>query len=190
MYCMVLFFYELTLLITGFLHIGNHMVANINTLLYTIVTLVLIGQIYKRYHQKAGSLKILIITCILVLLVGWIVENFFFGNSVTIYNSVLPGITSVIICLISIYLINVVIFAKSGEILKDPDVLIIAGLLIRSITFGFSLWFLNFDYGFDWNFLSNLLTGINVGLCLSDLFFLLAVQRIIGSAKTIVTVPK
>jgi hypothetical protein len=179
LYCLILFGYELSLLITSTLHLGNHLIANINSLVYSCLVLGLVLHIYKKYNSKIGSVTLFMLTIIITVSIGWIMENFTFGNTVLIYNSVLSGVVSVVITLICIYILNVLILTKTGNSLKDPDVLIIAGILTRSLTFGFSLWFLNFDYGFDWNFLSNLLTGINIGLCLSDMFFLYAVTRMI-----------
>jgi hypothetical protein len=190
LYTALLFCYEFTLLITSTLHIGNHLIANINTLIYSCLVLALVIDIYRKYNPKLTSVRMLLMSVCMALLVGWIVDNFAFGNTILVYNSVLSGVVSIVIALICIYLLNVLILTKSGDILKDPDVLIIAGILTRSLTFGFSLWFLNFDYGFDWNFLSNLLTGINVGLCLSDLFFLMATMRLITLGRKVVRVSK
>lgn len=190
LYCLVLFAYELTLLITGLLHIGNHLVANINAFVYACIVLGLIVQIYKKYNPRIGSVRMLVVSVFLMIFAAWIVENFALGNTILIYNSALSGVVSVVTALACIFLLNILILTKSGDILKDPDVLIIAGILTRSLTFGFSLWFLNFDYGFDWSFLSHLLTGINIGLCLSDLFFLLATIRMSSSASKVVRVTK
>lgn len=183
LFCFILFSYELTLLITGSLHINNHLIANLNTLVYTAMGLWVIGRVYKRYHQNKRSINIILGLIWLLISFGWMAENFMPDNSVFIFNPVVPGVVSVVITFICIYLVNVLIFAKSGSILKDPDLLIIAGMLIRSITFGFLMWFLNFDYGFDWKFLSKLLMGINVGICISDLIFLLATYRIINESE-------
>jgi hypothetical protein len=187
-YCLVLFCYEFVLLITAFMKIDNHWVANVNTFIYGIISVVVLSEVYKKYHKNTQSLKMILLALLVVFATGWVVENFAMDRTIFIYNSRLAGILSIFTGLIGIYLLNVLIFANSGSLFRDPDVLVVVAILLRSITFGFSLWFLNFDYGFDHHFLSNLLTGINVGLCLADMFLLLAVQRISFSGKELVKV--
>ena len=177
-YCLVIFLYELILVITSFLRIENHFIANVNSLVYLPLAFFLVCQVYLSFYQKNRSIRIIQAIIVAFTMIAWIVENFFIG-SIFIFNSRLPGFSSVLLALSCIYIINILIFTKSGQFLKDPDVLIVVGLLTRSITFGFTLWFLNFDYGFDFKFYSNLLVSINIGLCISDLFFLYAVQRIL-----------
>ncbi len=178
MYCIAIFCYELALLITWSLHVENHLIANINSVIYLPLAFFLISQIYLGFYKLNKTIRVVQTIIIVATIIVWIVENFLAGSIFT-YNSRLPGFASILLTLACIYLVNILIFTKSEQFLKDPDVLIVIGLLIRSITFGFTLWFLNFDYDFDKEFYSNLLVGINIGLCISDLFFLYAVQRIL-----------
>jgi hypothetical protein len=189
-YCLVIFVYELILGVTSFLQINNHIIANINTLVYTAFTFYLISKAYTRYHQKSKTGFLFFSFLITILLVAWVLENFLPGNSIFVFHSLLPGFSSILIVLICVYLINVLIFTNNGSIWKDPDILIIGGVLVRSITFGFALWFLNFDYGFERTFVSDLLASINIGLCLSDLMFIFAIYSILKPEKKIIPVQK
>jgi hypothetical protein len=184
-YCLAAFVYELALLVTWIFHFENHLIANINTVIYLPLTCFLICNIYMGFYKTGKAISILKKVVVGIIITTWVLENFFFGTIYN-YNSLLPGFASIVFTLGGIYIVNILIFAKTGDFLKDPEVLIVVGLLIRSIIFGFTLWFLNFDYGFSQSFYSNLLGGINIGLCISDLLFLYAIQRILGAGKKLI----
>ena len=181
-YCILIFIYELSLAITSQLKVNNHFIANIHSLIYFPLAFFLLFRIYANFYKNRKSLLIIQIVLALLVVMGWVVDNLIMGNLI-LFNSMMPWAASVVLLIGCVYLINVLIFTRSGDFFKDPDVLITGGILVRSLIWTFSLWLLDFSSGFNKDFVLELLLFANVGLCISDLFFIYAVTRIAATKR-------
>jgi hypothetical protein len=181
-YCILIFVYELSLAVTSQLKVNNHFIANIHSLIYFPFAFFLLFRIYANFYKNQKSLLIIQIVLAFMVVIGWVLDNLVMGN-LTLFNSMMPWVASVVLLIGCVYLINVLIFTKSGNFFKDPDVLITGGILVRSTIWTFSLWLMDFSSGFNNDFVLKLLLFANVGLCISDLFFIYAVSRIVVSKR-------
>jgi len=178
-YLVAVFTYEFTMLITSIYQLNNHIGANLHSLLYLPLISWVLADVYKRiYAVKIPTTKFILIVFVVVVAV-WLAENFLLSN-VFVFNSLLPVISAVLVSLVGVYLLNILLFMNRKSHEKQADVLIIAGVMVRSVSFGFMLWLLNFNKGYEKEFYTMLVSVINMGLCVSDVFFLLSILRISG----------
>jgi hypothetical protein len=173
-FCLHLFLVEGLMFLTAQLGIKNHVLANIDTLVYSSILVFLICRIWESFVNRKEGLKVLKITTFILILIGWVVENFII-ESITIYNSLLSCIISFLMVILSVYLINMILFLKNGSIFKDSNGLLLIGILIRSFSTGLILLFLNYRMNFSDDFYAKILVLVNVALIVSNIFFLLGV---------------
>lgn len=181
-YCILIFLYELSLAITSYYKMNNHFIANIHSLIYFPFAFFLLFRIYSNFYKNHKSLIILQVVLVVLVIVGWVLDNLIVGN-IVLFNSMMPWFASMVLLIGCVYLINVLIFTKSSQFFKDPDVLITGGILVRSLIWAFSLWLLDFSSDFNRDFIMQLLLFTNIGLCISDLFFIYAVRQISVNKK-------
>jgi hypothetical protein len=173
-FCFELFLYDISLYLTARIGFNNHIIANINTLFYFPLAILILFNVWESVKGKTQTLKILKYTILGLIFIGWIVENFIVKD-ILVYNSILSAIVSLALVVISIYLINVLLFVKNNSLLKDSDGLVLIGMLIRSFSSGLLLLFMNYRMEYKDEFYSNILSLVNVGLILSGIFFLFAI---------------
>jgi hypothetical protein len=176
-YCILVFVYELSLAITALLKVNNNFIANIHSLIYFPFAFFLLFRIYSNFYKNHRSLIIIQMVLVVLVIIGWILDNLIMGN-IILFNSMMPWFASIVLLAGCVYLINVLLFNKNSQFLKDPDVLITCGILVRSVIWTFSLWLLDFETGFNRDFIMQLLLFTNIGLCISDVFFIYAIRRI------------
>ena len=169
-----LFLYEGLLIATNYMKIPNHTIANINTLIYYPLTILVLFKIWESVKGKTKKLPIFKYSIICLIAIGWFFENFIL-NDIFFYNSILPCIISLTLVIISIYLINMLIFNRHKNILKDSDGLILMGILIRSFSLGLLMLFVNYRMKFSNGFYINILILANITLIISNIFFIIAI---------------
>jgi hypothetical protein len=173
-FCFHLFLVEGLMFLTAQLGIKNHVLANIDTLIYSSILVFLIFRIWESFVSRKRRLLVLKITIFILILIGWIIENFII-ESITIYNSFLSCSISFLMVILSVYLINMILFLKNGSIFRDSNGLLLIGILIRSFSGGLILLFLNYRMNFSDDFYARILVLVNVALVVSNIFFLLGV---------------
>jgi hypothetical protein len=173
-FCTVVLLNELVLFITAQFDINNHIIANVNTLTYYALSILILFHIWESIRGKNKVLNITRVGLILLLVIGWILENFVI-QSISVYNSFLSSIICLVLVIISIYLINVLLFVKSNNMLKDSDGLLLIGMLIRSFACGLLFLFLNYRMKYSTEFYGNILILVNISLIISDIFFLFSI---------------
>ena len=169
-----LFINELILLVTATLGIQNHAVANINTFIYCSSTIFVLFRILETIKGKTNKLKFIKYTILVISLLGLSLENFVFEN-IYLYNSFFSSIISFMFVILCIYLVNLMLYIKNYNILKDSDGLVLIGILIRSFFSGLILLFLNYRMKFSNDFYTNISILVNLALIISNIFFLSAV---------------
>jgi hypothetical protein len=173
-FCLNVLFYEGILYITSYYQIKNHLIANINTLIYFPISVLVLFKIWETVKGKSKNIYFLKYSILLLILIGWVLENFVFKD-ILVYNSILSAIVSLVLVVVSIYLINVLLFVKNNSILKDSDGLILIGMLIRSFSSGLLLLFMNYRMEYQPQFYMNILILVNWGLIISCAVFLFAI---------------
>jgi hypothetical protein len=173
-FCFYLLLNEALLFITAQLDINNHVIANINNLAYSSLAVLILYRIWFSVKGKSKTLAISKWIILLLICICWIAENFLI-NTLSVYNSVLSSIISLVFVVVLIYLINVFLFIKNDSLFKDSDGLLIIGMLIRSFFGGLLLLFLNYRMSYSADFYSNILILVNLALIVSNIFFLFAI---------------
>lgn len=173
-FCFDLFLYDITLYLTARIGFNNHIIANVNTLFYFPLAILILFNVWESVKGKTKTLSILKYSILGLIFMGWIVENFIVKD-ILVYNSILSAIVSLVLVIISIYLINVLLFVKNNSLLKDSEGLLLIGMLIRSFSGGLLLLFMNYRMEYKDDFYSNILSLVNVGLIISGIFFLFAI---------------
>lgn len=173
-FCCELLICEIILRITASCGLNNHVIANINTLFYYPLAILLLFNIWDKSKGRAVSNKYIKYFFLVIFLIAWIFENFVFA-SINFYNPFLSSIVSLILVIISIYLINVLLFVKNNNLLMDSDGLILVGMLIRSFFAGLLLLFMNYRMKYSNDFYEKILLLVNIALIISNICFTLSV---------------
>lgn len=173
-FCCQLFLNEALMYFTAELSIRNHVIANINTLVYFPLAFLVLFNIWETLKGKTQTIVILKSTFIGLIGLGWLIENFVL-NDFLFYNSFLSTIISLFLVIISVYLINVMLFIKSNSIFKDSDGLVLIGVLIRSFSCGLILLFMNYRMKYSDDFYQNVLVLVNLALTISNIFFIFSI---------------
>ncbi len=171
--CLNLFVFETIMFLTSFYHTKNHIIANINTLIYYPLAVLLVFNIWGFVKGKSKTLSIFQFSILGFIAIGWIIENFVIEDF-GLYNTFLTAFVSMILVLISIYLINVIIFVKSTSIIKDSDTLLLIGMLIRSFFSGLIL-FINYRMNYSNEFYRDILILVNLAYTVANVFFLFSI---------------
>lgn len=165
---------EIVLYVTAQCGIRNHVIGNVSTLLYYLFSVTLVLGIWQRNKGNSAAIKILKYALLLIITIGWLFENFVFAD-ISYYNPFVSTIASFILVIITIYLINVILFIKSGNIIKDSDGLILIGMLIRSFFVGLLMLFMNYRMKYSNDFYEKILLLVNIALIISNICFTLSV---------------
>lgn len=166
--------FEIVTFITSAYSIRNHFIINLNTLIYIPFSILLVYQLWNHIKGESKAAKISAILFFVVFLVAWVFENLIFGK-ITSYNVYLPAIASLVIILVIIHLINQLLFLKNNNLFRDPDGLILMGLLLRYIPNSIFLIFFNFRTHYSDLFYINILFIANIMALFSSILFLMAV---------------
>ncbi len=171
---LTVFLYEGTLLITTYLKIPNHIVANIYTMIYYPLAIFVLFKVWESIKGKSSTLSATKWVIVGLILIGWLLENFVI-HDIGFYNSKLASIISMLLVIVSVYLINVMLFFKNNSIIKDSHGLFLIGILIRSFSGGLLLLFMNYRMGNSLDFYKNVLILVNLALIISNIFFLFSI---------------
>lgn len=174
LFCFELFLYDISLYLTARIGFNNHIIANINTLLYFPLAILMLFKVWESIKGKTQTLRVFKYSILILILVGWLVENFI-AKDILVYNSILSAVVSLVLVIMSIYLINVLLFVKSSSLLRDSEGLVLIGMLVRSFSSGLLLLFMNYRMEYKDEFYSNILSIVNIGLIISGVFFLFAI---------------
>jgi len=166
--------YETAVIITAFFSIHNHFIANFNLIIYYTAMMWLLYELWKHLIGKRTRPLIIFGLSVTVFCIGWIVENLFV-RELLFFNMYTPAVASFFSILVIIYLLNQLLFVKNTSIFRDPEGLILLGLLIRNFPPCVILIFFNFSSGYSEAFYSNILFLANLVATISTIFFLMAV---------------
>lgn len=175
------FIFELVLLITASYKLNNHVIANVYTVIYYPLAVFLLFHIWESIKGKSGVIRTGRLALCAIIIVSWGIENFVVHNVGT-YNTILATISSLMLVVISIYLINVLLFVKSNSIIKDSDGLLLIAILIRSFFSGLIL-FMNYRLDYSTDFYKNISMLVNIALVISNVFLLFSIICLPKSRK-------
>lgn len=174
LFCLAFSTSEVSLYITADLGIKNHFIANIDNYVTNLIILFLLLQVWRLNGGNRKTIRFTKFGILAVFTIFWIAENFIF-ESFWDYNAYTTTVMSLLLVIISIYIVNLLLFVKTNPILRDSDGLLIIGLLIRCFATGMILLFFNYRLHFSSEFYINILILTNVGLIISNILFIFSI---------------
>lgn len=153
------FIYEITMFITSFLKMNNHMVSNFYSLINVLLTFSLLFHISLRNNGK--MIKISYYILLFSLLFAWLFENLIVFDLFS-YNFYFPAFGSMIAGFFAIYVINNISYYREIKIFKDSESLILSAIIFSSLLSSFLLMFLNFRFDFSIQFYKTLIFILSV----------------------------
>ncbi|MCZ2442798.1 MAG: hypothetical protein LC101_03360 [Flavobacteriales bacterium] len=152
----------------------NHYLANLQVLIVFPVLLYLIYRLHRTYYLDKTAFPATLFLFLLLHIAGWLLENILFSDIYT-YNNYIASADAALIFLITLYMLQGLIFSFFVTPYRLSLILILSALCINySFSFIF-LIFLNFDFSFSNEFYSKLLLIISSVYLISYSLFLLSI---------------
>lgn len=119
---------ESVMLATTLLHTRNHFIANIHTLVASILTMMVLHFIWESLTQVSLRKGLMWVTGLFMIIV-WVLDNFFIHSFFT-FNPLSQAIICMTNLLLVIYLLNVLLFLLRPNPLRKSYLFIILGILL------------------------------------------------------------
>lgn len=119
---------ESAMLITGLMKMRNHFIANIHTLVASILTMIILHFIWTALTNVSVKKGLMWMTGIFMVLV-WVVDNFFIHSFYT-FNPLSQAVICMTNLLLVVYLLNVLLFMPGPQALRKTYLFIILGILL------------------------------------------------------------
>jgi len=168
------FIYQVVMSSTAFLGFHNHLIANLYSVIIHSIALLLIRSICIKNNGYIVVVKRFIYYLIGLLVIAWIIQNFIVSKIFT-FNTVFDGVASFIIAVMAILMLNQLLYIKNTAFFKDPDILIIVGIILCYLSSSVITLFFNFDFKYSFNFYITVLLINNIFYVISNILYFTAV---------------
>ena len=119
---------EACMMITSRLSISNHFIANIHSLVFGVLMLLILSQISQRLVKQRATLAILLVgvgfDCIVWVLDNWVV------HSIAVFNPISQSIIFSVDLIFSIYLLSLILFIEDTPLRKNVNSMFVIGFLV------------------------------------------------------------